>query len=76
MAFTYKSNGYNVTGAKARETGTFANTDGSTGGTIKTMLGAVDYASASPASAVSASGGDVTIVTASNASGFWSAEGV
>lgn len=77
MAFTYTSNGYNVTGAKARETGTFTNASDSTGGTIKTMLGKIDFVSTTPAAtSISVSGNEVTIVTASNAGGYWAVEGV
>lgn len=76
MAFSYKSNGYNVTGNKARETGTFTNASDSTGGTIKTMLGSIEYVSTTPAAtAISVSGNEVTITTASNASGYWAVEG-
>ena len=76
MAFSYTSNGYNVVGNKARETGTFTNSGGSTGGIIKTMLGTVEFVSTTPSSsAISVSGSEVTITTAANASGYWAVEG-
>jgi len=72
MAFTFMSNGLDMTGNKRSETGTFTNTG--TGGSIKTALTKCTYAEASGASVLTFSDGSLSVTT-SNASGFWKVEG-
>lgn len=74
MAFTVGSEiNRNVTGAKRRHTGSFSG-GAPTGGEIETGLSRIEYADVTGASAISTSGGKITVTSAATA-GFWEAEG-
>ena len=74
MAFTPVETKENVVGVVRRINGTFS--DGApTAAEIKTVLSEVYYAELTGASAISVSGGTMTVTSAAT-SGFWTMEGV
>ena len=74
MAFTVGSTiNKNVAGAKRRHTGSFSG-GAPTAGEINTGLSRIDYANVTGASAISVSGGKITVTSAVTA-GYWEAEG-
>lgn len=87
MAFTSAIVGRNFSGSKARTSGTFTNTGGSTGGDIDTGLrmcesiklthkGAAVVASAPVVNeTLPVAGSAVTIVTVADTEGYWEAFG-
>ena len=74
MAFTPVKTKYNIVGVVKRITGTFSG-GAPTAGTITTELSNITYADVTGASAISVSGGIITVTSAATA-GFWSAEGI
>lgn len=75
MAFSYKKTGHDVTSTNRIETGTFANSSGSTGGSIPVSLKSANFVSVTPCTSAAFSNGVLTIVTAASASGWWEVRG-